>query len=66
MKQLPNQADPVQILDMDAKARYAYFIRKIVSERQVWGLYADGWAVSGTIDGQMALPLWPDAKYAQL
>lgn len=66
MKQLPNQADPVQILDMDAKARYAYFIRKIVSERQVWGLYADGWAVSGTVDGKVALPLWSDAKYAQL
>ena len=64
--QSPSQAQPVNVLEMDAKQRYAYFIRKIVSERQVWGLYADGWAVSGTVDGQMALPLWPDAKYAQL
>ena len=63
---IPNTPQQVNILDMDAKARYSYFIKKIVSERQVWGLYQDGWAVSGTIDGKMALPLWPEAKYARL
>ena len=61
-----NHAPPLNVLEMDAKARYSYFIKKVVSERQAWGLYADGWAVSGTVDGKMALPLWPEAKYAQL
>ena len=63
---IPNNPKAVNLLDMDAKARYSYFIKKIVSERQVWGLYLDGWAVSGTIGGKMALPLWPEAKYARL
>lgn len=61
-----NANQPINILEMDAKARYTYFIQKIVAERQVWGLYQDGWAVSGTIEGKMALPLWPEAKYARL
>ncbi|XID74580.1 DUF2750 domain-containing protein [Alkanindiges sp. WGS2144] len=60
---LPRAPD---VLEMDARARYKFFIQKIVAERQVWGLYLDGWAVSGTVDGKMALPMWPEAKYARL
>ena len=64
--QKPSAPQQVNVLEMDAKARYSYFIKKVVAERQAWGLYQDGWAVSGTIDGQMALPIWPEAKYARL
>jgi hypothetical protein len=60
------QASQPNMLELDAKTRYKYFIQKIVVKREVWGLYHDGWAMSGTVDGKMALPLWPDAKYARL
>lgn len=65
---MQNVMQPPQpnILELDAKARYNYFIRKIVARREVWGLYHDGWAMSSTVNGKMALPLWPDAKYARL
>ncbi|TEU29281.1 DUF2750 domain-containing protein [Alkanindiges illinoisensis] len=60
------QTPQLNMLELDAKARYRYFIQKIIAKREVWGLYHDGWAMSGTVGGKMALPLWPDAKYARL
>jgi hypothetical protein len=60
------QVPQPNMLELDAKARYKYFIQKIVAKREVWGLYHEGWAMSGTVGGNMALPLWPDAKYARL
>lgn len=60
------QSPPQNMLELDAQGRYRYFIQKIIAKREVWGLYHDGWAMSGTVGGKMALPLWPDAKYARL
>lgn len=62
----PAQGMQPNILELDAKARYKYFIQRLVAKREVWGLYQDGWAVSATASGKIALPLWPDAKYARL
>ena len=46
--------------------RYRHFIKMIVTTQNVWGLYADGWAVGATSQGQNALPLWSERSLAQL
>lgn len=45
--------------------RYRHFIKTIVSTQQVWGLYAEGWAIGATSQGQNVLPLWCEKSMAQ-
>ena len=55
-----------EVLKLPAPQRYRHFIEKVVGLRRMWGLYADGWAMSETPEGRQVLPLWPEREYAEL
>lgn len=44
--------------------RYSHFIKVAADQRCVWGLYAEGWALYATDEGQEAFPMWPAKEYA--
>lgn len=44
--------------------RYRFFIRQIIEQKQVWGLFKDGWAIGGTSQGGKVLPVWAAKHYA--
>jgi hypothetical protein len=54
------------VLLLPGPQRYSYFIKKVADWEEVWGLYADGWALAATSDEQQVLPLWPAREYADL
>lgn len=64
MKINPKQLEAVTALE--GAKRYATFIKVAADQRQVWGLFSDGWALAIADDGQQAFPLWPAREYAAL
>ena len=44
--------------------RYRFFIRQIIEQKQVWGLFKDGWAIGATSQGGQVLPVWAAKHYA--
>ncbi len=54
------------ILMLPPPKRYSHFIKKVVGWGKMWGLYADGWAMSEAPDGSLVFPLWPEREYAEL
>ncbi|HEX7861231.1 MAG TPA: DUF2750 domain-containing protein [Verrucomicrobiae bacterium] len=46
--------------------RYSHFIKVVADQALLWGLYADGWALAATGEGQQVFPFWPGREYAQL
>jgi len=53
------------VINLPAPQRYRHFIKWVVGWKKMWGLYADGWAMSGTDDGKQVMPLWPEREYAE-
>ncbi|MGB7992096.1 MAG: DUF2750 domain-containing protein, partial [Candidatus Methylophosphatis roskildensis] len=53
------------VIALDARARYEYFIRKVTDFETVWGLFGQGWA-TGAANGQNAVPFWPEEGFAAL
>jgi hypothetical protein len=54
------------ILALSGAERVEHFVKVVVDREEAWGLYDEGWASSGTDDGEAAFPLWPARDYAQL
>ena len=54
------------LLKKSGKDRFRYFVRKVADFELVWGLFADGWAVTSTADGQNAIPFWPEKELADI
>ncbi|MGY3452660.1 DUF2750 domain-containing protein [Bradyrhizobium sp. USDA 4353] len=54
------------VLALPAAARFAHFVKAVADSERVWGLYADGWALSSDDDGCTVFPLWPAPDYAKL
>lgn len=52
------------VLRLDGPARYKYFVGKVCDRGEVWGLYAEGWAMQGTVNGEKCFPVWPTREYA--
>jgi hypothetical protein len=52
------------LLKLPAPARYENFIRTVADWEEAWGLYRDGWAMSGTHSGDRVFPLWPAKAFA--
>lgn len=61
-----SQIDIDNLLKGPAQNRYDYFVKKVLEEQKVWALYSDNWALSGTSEGKMVFPLWPDKAFAEL
>lgn len=60
------QIDIDNLLKGPAQNRYDHFIKTALQEQKVWALYNDNWAMSGTAEGKMVFPLWPDKVFAEL
>jgi hypothetical protein len=54
------------VIALPSKDRYEHFIKVVADWQEAWGLYQDGWALAGTVDGVQVFPLWPAKEYAQL
>jgi hypothetical protein len=53
------------VLKLPAAERYAYFVKRCADWEQIWGLRDErGW-VTAEHDGQVLMPAWPHADYAQ-
>lgn len=54
------------ILSLSGPERYRHFIKYVVDREKAWGLYLEGWALTG-IDTELDLfPLWPESDFAAL
>jgi len=54
------------VINLSAPQRYDHFIKRVADRDMVWGLYADGWARAGTVNGTPVFPIWPEKEYAKL
>lgn len=61
-----NQKQLEAVLKTDAPKRYKYFMRLAADQKEVWGLWDDGWALAGDEKGSQIFPLWPAEEYAKL
>ncbi|MFN3653243.1 MAG: DUF2750 domain-containing protein [Armatimonadota bacterium] len=54
------------VLGLDARGRYEYFIHKVADWQEVWGLRRQaGWVTFGHPDGGEGFPFWPHPRYAE-
>jgi hypothetical protein len=54
------------VLELPPSRRHAWFLQRVREAGEVWGLYAEGWALAFDDDGRDVLPLWPTADSARL
>lgn len=54
------------VLRLPGPQRYKHFVKQVVDGEEAWGLYADGWALAGSEQGEQVFPLWPAKEYASL
>lgn len=45
--------------------RYEYFIKKVVDNEELWGLYNDGWAMVADEYENPMIPFWPRKEFAE-
>ena len=62
----PNKQEIESVLKLSARERYWYCIKKVADSGCIWGLYQDGWALAGSENGKVFLPLWPMPEFAVL
>ena len=60
----PNEKEIEAVSALPATERYKYFIKKVADWEAAWGLYCDGWAMTGN-EGKVMFPLWPAKTYAE-
>lgn len=51
------------VISLPAEERYNYFLRKVADFEEVWGLYDNGWALSGGKEMRI-VPFWPEKEFA--
>ena len=57
-----------QVLALEPREQYLYFVHKVVATGEIWGLYDEeksGWAMTRNEAGQELLPLWPTVVFAE-
>ncbi|HEY6560412.1 MAG TPA: DUF2750 domain-containing protein [Polyangiaceae bacterium] len=52
------------VLNLHGPKRFQHFIKRVVDDETVWGLWRDGWALMADDDGRQVFPLWPAQEYA--
>ncbi|OWR32506.1 hypothetical protein CDO73_02570 [Saccharibacillus sp. O23] len=48
-----------------ADVRYKYFVKRVVDEEIVWGLFEDGWMTTQDEKGNRLVPFWPKKEFAK-
>jgi hypothetical protein len=54
------------VVRLEGPQRFEHFVKRVVDEQRVWGLWEDGWATMADDDGELVFPVWPAAEYAFL
>lgn len=54
------------VLALPPSRRHAWFLQRARESGEVWGLYAEGWALALDEQGRDVLPLWPTSESARL
>ena len=54
------------VLELPPARRHAWFLQRVRESGEVWGLYAEGWALAFDDEGRDVLPLWPTSTAARL
>lgn len=54
------------LLELPPARRHAWFLQRVRETGEVWGLYAEGWALAFDDEGRDVLPLWPTPDSARL
>jgi hypothetical protein len=53
------------VLLLDGAKRYAYCIKRVADEQQLWSLrQEDGWVLAGDGAGRELVPVWPHQEFA--
>ena len=60
-----NDMEFKSVLNLDGAKRYEYFIKRVVDNEELWGIYNDGWAMVGDDDGREGIPFWPRKEFAE-
>lgn len=61
-----NSKEIENVLKLDNRKKYAYFIKKIADNEEIWSLKnSDGWVSLGQV-GQFFFPVWAKKEYADL
>ncbi|GAC44105.1 DUF2750 domain-containing protein [Paenibacillus popilliae] len=60
-----NEKEFNAVIKLPANIRYEYFIKKVVSWEEVWGLFDDGWAMTEDDDGKLMMTFWPKKEFAE-
>ncbi len=61
-----NEREFANVMALPAPRRYAYFIKRVADWHELWSLKEeDGWLLASDDQGQMLIPVWPHAKYAE-
>jgi len=61
----PSQEEFEAVVRLSGELRYVHFIKKVVDEEMVWGLWYNGWAMAGDDSGKQFIPIWPHPVYAE-
>ncbi|WP_225412547.1 DUF2750 domain-containing protein [Stigmatella hybrida] len=65
MTQEMSEARLQAVWALPPERRHAWFVQRVRESGEVWGLYANGWALAQDAQGNDVLPLWPGAAFAQ-
>lgn len=61
----PNPKEIEAVLNLNKQKRYKYFIKKVVDNERIWGLYNGKWKLVDDC-GKSYLVLWPYKKFIEL
>jgi hypothetical protein len=53
------------VSNLSGAKRYEYFIKKVVNNEKLWGLYNDGWAMVADDNENEMIPFWPQKEFAE-
>ncbi|MCC9605114.1 DUF2750 domain-containing protein [Blastopirellula sp. JC732] len=53
-------------VDLGGQDRLQFFLRVVRENKELWGLYADGWAETVDDDRKKGFVVFPDQEHAQL
>jgi Protein of unknown function (DUF2750) len=61
-----NDAEFTSVLRLPAPRRYEYFVKRVASHGQLWGLRGNGgWVIAEDDKGDQHFPVWPHQRFAQ-
>src|SRR5881628_2624617 len=67
MSWTPNQKEIEAVLALEGPKRYAYWIKKVADQEELWSLWHEnGWCLAADAAGNQLVPVWPHSKYAEL